>query len=132
MDNPFIYVVLNGELNMSPGKAAAQAVHAVAALTAEQSLRGFTNQTKRTVIVLEAINQQQMDNLEMYLVAMDLPVASYIDEGSNEVLAYSVTALACGPLDSQDLLNRSVFSALPLYRGQKRKWFRKWHLTKTK
>ena len=55
MKNPIIYIVLNGELKMSPGKAAAQAVHSVMMLNNNY----FASNYKRTVVVLEAKNAEQ-------------------------------------------------------------------------
>ncbi len=127
MNNPFIYIVLNGALNMSPGKAAAQAVHALASLDKEYGISEFSQSIKRTVIVLEAKDQQQLYNLETYLFHLDIPAESYIDEGVNEVSAYSVTALAIGPIAEDDLEKRQIVSAFPLFPAykKKRKFFHK-------
>lgn len=117
MKNPLIYIVLNRELKMSPGKAAAQTAHAMAQLHAIYGLHKFSEEVKRTVVVLEAKNQLQMDNLETYLMSLSIPCASYIDEGVNEVDAYSVTALAAGPFEAEDTESRSMFSSFDLYQG---------------
>lgn len=120
MKNPIIYVVLNGELKMSPGKAAAQAVHS-AMLLNETSRENFLSDFRRTVIVLEAKNSQQLQNLNTYLSETnsfsDVFIDSdyYIDEGVNEVDAYSITALAAFVGDNEEL--RQVFEAFPLYNG---------------
>lgn len=116
MSKSVLYVVINGELNMSAGKAAAQTAHAVASLHKHFGIGEFANKAKRTVIVLEAINQQQMDNLEDYLYQVGIPSASYIDEGYNEVAPYSVTALAIGPVAEGD---RELFGMFPLYGRRK-------------
>lgn len=116
MKNPVIYIVLNGELKMSPGKAAAQAVHASMTLSIE-TLAKFSSQYKRTVIVLEAKNAEQIKNLEEYLSSSDIDADYYIDEGVNEVNAYSVTALAAGPITSDDEETRAIFESFPLYSG---------------
>jgi peptidyl-tRNA hydrolase len=115
VDNPFIYVLLNGELNMSPGKAAAQAVHAVGSLHRHFGIKDFSARIQRTVIILEAENQQQMDNLQSYLNELDIPTGSYIDEGVNEISPYSVTALAVGPIAGEDVETRAIFKAFPLF-----------------
>lgn len=115
MKNPVIYILLNGELRMSPGKAAAQSVHAIASLHRHYGLAEFSCRAKRTVIVLEAKNQQQMDNLEDYLMQLEVPSGSYIDEGVNEVDAYSVTALAVGPIEGDNEELRAIFSSFDLY-----------------
>lgn len=112
--SPFIYVVLNGELKMSPGKAAAQTAHAVAMLQ-QRSLDDFVSSNSRTVIVLEATNSEQIKNLNKYLEREDVDSDYYIDEGYNEVGAYSVTALAAYVGESEKL--RNIFISLPLYGG---------------
>ena len=63
--NPILYVILNKELNMSAGKAAAQTAHAVAMLGNFNN--AFIDFNKRTVIVLEAENEAQIRNLNEYL-----------------------------------------------------------------
>lgn len=115
MNSPIIYIVLNGGLKMSAGKAAAQTAHALASLHNYRGISGFSEQKKRTIIVLKAQDQQQMDNLEDYLLQLDIPAMSYIDEGANEVLPYSVTALAIGPIDKYDQEKRDILKDFPLY-----------------
>lgn len=114
MKNPIIYVVLNGELKMSPGKAAAQAVHS-AMLLNSNSKYDFMSDFRRTVIVLEAKNAMQIQNLAVYLDQADIDSDFYIDEGVNEVDAYSITALSAFVGDNEEL--RQVFEAFPLYNG---------------
>lgn len=122
MDNPIIYVVLNGELNMSPGKAAAQAVHAAAMI---DGVEEFGQRVIRTVIVLEAKNTQQILNLHRYLQNLLIESKFYIDEGVNEVDSYSVTALAAGPIWSNNDAERQIFSSFPLFPAKKKRWFSK-------
>lgn len=114
MKNPVIYVLLNGELKMSPGKAAAQAVHATMLLDAD-SKGNFLSDYKRTVVVLEAKNSEQMKNLFTYLDDAEIDCDYYIDEGKNEVDAYSITALAAFVGDNEEL--RELFESFPLYGG---------------
>ncbi len=112
MKNPIMYVVLNGGLKMSPGKAAAQAVHSAMLLNGN-SKEDFLSDFRRTVIVLEAKNAMQLQNLAIYLDGADIDSDYYIDEGVNEVDAYSITALAAFVGDDEEL--RKVFEAFPLY-----------------
>lgn len=116
MIKPTIYILLNGELNMSPGKAAAQSVHS-AMMLGMNSHMDFMTDTKRSVIVLEAKNSDQIRNVEEYLANAGIDCEYYIDEGVNEVDAYSITALAAGPLESDDTEGRSIFEAFDLYNG---------------
>lgn len=116
MKNPVIYIILNGELKMSPGKAAAQAVHA-AMMLSEATHEAFLSDYKRTVVVLEAKDTQQLKNLSYYLESTNLDCEYYIDEGVNEVSAYSATALAVGPIEADDTETRAMFESFPLYKG---------------
>lgn len=126
MNNQIIYIVLNGELKMSSGKAAAQAVHAAMMLNIE-ARNDFMKNYKRTVIVLEAKNSEQIKNIYSYLDYVAVEADYYIDEGVNEVDAYSVTALAVGPIDTLDVEKRSIFAGLPLFGYKKSNWDRMWH-----
>lgn len=124
MNNPIIYIVLNGELKMSAGKAAAQAVHAAMMLNGN-SKGDFLSDYKRTVIVLEAKNAEQIKNLATYLDEAEIDSDYYIDEGVNEVDAYSVTALAAFVGDNDEL--RGLFSDFPLFGYKKSDWARMFH-----
>lgn len=114
VNNPRLYIVINGELKMSPGKVAAQAVHSAMLLNGN-SKEDFLSDFRRTVIVLEAKNSQQIMNLYTYLDQSDVDHDYYIDEGVNEVDAYSITALAAFVGDDESL--REMFEAFPLYSG---------------
>lgn len=114
MKNPVLYVILNGELKMSPGKAAAQAVHSALMLNGN-SKEDFLSDYRRTVIVLEAKNSEQIKNLYTYLDETEVDANYYIDEGENEVDPYSVTALAAFVGDNEEL--RAMFEGFPLYKG---------------
>ncbi len=124
MANKILYVVLNGELKMSAGKAAAQAVHAVTCLEGAVGTHQFTDEPRRTVIILEAKNGEQLNNLYEYLKGTDLYAKRYIDEGVNEVSPFSVTALAVAPFDDDDEEKREVFRGLPLFPKKKKGWFK--------
>lgn len=113
--HPVIYVLVNESLNMSPGKTAAQVVHAIGSLNKFHGIYKFSDAAKRTVIVIGAKDQKQMDNLEEYLFQLDIPCGSYIDEGVNEVDAFSLTALAVGPIDRDDEETRDIFRSFDLY-----------------
>lgn len=114
MKEPYLYVILNGELKMSGGKAAAQAVHAVMMLNSLHR-QDFMSDFKRTVIILEAKNTQQLLNLKEYLGNADIDSEYYIDEGVNEVDVYSITALAVAPIEREDKDSRYLFSEFGLY-----------------
>lgn len=105
---------------MSSGKAAAQAVHA-AMMIPEEYKHEFSDEDrpyKRTVIILEAKTGTQLDRIATYLERAGIHHETYIDEGKNEVEAFSMTALAVETIDENDEETREIFSALPLYGSQ--------------
>lgn len=124
MNHPVIYVLINDSLNMSPGKVAAQTAHAMGTLHKFHGIHKFADVTKRTVIVLAAKDQQQMDNLDEYLFQLGIPSGSYIDEGVNEIDSYSVTAMAVGPFEWDDWDKREIFKGFELYGKKKSLWQR--------
>lgn len=101
---------------MSAGKAAAQAVHA--AMMLQNSAIEFADDYKRTVIILEAENAEQLRNLSEYLDDAGIFSQYYIDEGQNEVGTYSLTALAVEPIDSKDTEKREIFGSFRLFSGE--------------
>ncbi len=115
-ENPVLYVILNGELKMSPGKGAAQAVHA--AMLLEGNYDGlFVAGYKRTVIVLEAENGDTLKNLLEYCQGAGVFASYYIDEVTEKGKPYQVTALAVEPIPYDDEETRSIFENFPLFRG---------------
>lgn len=112
--NQILYIILNGDLNMSSGKAAAQAVHAAMMLQNKHRNKFIANY-RRTVIVLEARNREQLDGIADYLSDAGVVYEYYTDEGANEVPAFSFTALAVEPIDENDEERRNIFSPLYLY-----------------
>jgi peptidyl-tRNA hydrolase len=121
-----LYVILNGSLNMSPGKAAAQAVHAAMMLNSTDRTK-FRANKRRTVIVLEAKNNDQIYGITDYLTDANIDFEYYVDEGVNEVDAFSTTALVVEPIDSSDMEKREIFAGLPLFGKQKpkKKWYQR-------
>lgn len=108
---------------MSPGKAAAQAVHA-AMMLEENNRKPFVKQYKRSVIVLEASGREQLDGLADYLSNAGIDYEYYVDEGVNEIEAFSLTALAVMPIAYDDTERREIFSSFPLFgkKGDRRFW----------
>lgn len=121
MKHPLIYIILNGSLKMSSGKAAAQTAHAMIQLSVPHGLRS-AHVKQRTVIVLEARDQEQMQNIKSYLKGV-ADCAVYIDEGVNEVGPFAMTAMAIGPVEREDWDTRELLSGLPLYGKKSRRLF---------
>jgi peptidyl-tRNA hydrolase len=106
-----MYVLVNGDLGMSIGKTAAQVAHAVARL--QPKVEPYS------VIVLSATTEQ-LHNLKQYLDNYKVDNHLYIDEGVNEIDAYSVTALAIAPM-TEDLF--FLFDGFKLLGGKP--WFKR-------
>lgn len=110
MGNGKMYVVVNKDLHMSPGKAAAQVAHAVSRLDVG---------SPSTMIILEGTTEQ-IRNLNIYLNSANIPNGIYIDEGVNEVPPMSMTTLAFGMVE-QDFTPEFI-KGFKLYRGEKSLW----------
>lgn len=110
---------------MSPGKGAAQAVHA--AMLLEGNYPGlFVSAYKRTVVILEAKDSDTLKNLSEYLDGANIFNAYYIDErgeGSwDDKDLFNVTALAVEPIEHDDKEKRGIFSDFLLFGHGKSIW----------
>lgn len=118
---PCLYVFLNSGLNMSTGKAAAQAVHAATGsvlMSSTQLLNEWDKSPLRTVIVLEARDELHLQNIKAYLGDRGIATKSIIDEGVNEVDAHTYTALSCEILDRNDPNVVDVMGAFNKFRDK--------------
>lgn len=121
--NPVIYVFLNKKLNMSIGKAAAQASHATAlsVINSPQELKNkWEDANHRTIIILEARDEQHMSNIKEYLDERGYRLLSVIDEGANEVEPQTLTALSTQILDKESSMVQDVFRQFKLFRDSVR------------
>lgn len=124
MKNPTMYVFVNKACKMSPGKMAAQVAHAQEELFFEIFKYGdeekkkeyleILNQNPRTVIVLEAENEETLYNINAYLESCKLTSGIYVDEkGDNYLL--KPTAMAVEYVDKTDPRIEIIFQNFPLY-----------------
>jgi peptidyl-tRNA hydrolase len=115
--NPVIYIFLNKSLQMSVGKAAAQAAHAIAMLRpTKEGADTWESSPHRTIIVLEARNEQHMKNIRAYLHERQVSTTRIIDEGANEIDPHTWTALATCILDKDAEYVQKTMSTFKLYR----------------
>lgn len=118
--NPVVYVFLNKELHMSSGKAAAQAAHAVMLSVIggkKFPAKYWIESPHRYMIVLEARDEEHMKDISMYLAERNIKTFGQIDEGSTEVPAHSLTAMATPILARTDRI-KQIFSTFDLYRDK--------------
>lgn len=113
---PYIYVIINKSLNMSPGKVASQAAHA-AALTITnhetEDVELWANTFHKGIIVLEARDENHLRSIKDFLRQRNVNSDLVIDEGSSEVPSFSVTALATQMMTKD--IGLSLFKGLSAY-----------------
>jgi peptidyl-tRNA hydrolase len=117
--NPVIYVFVNKGLGMTAGKLSAQAAHAVALVmideTEEMRLQ-WRNGAHKTMLIMEAKDENHIRNIERYLVERKVPVRAVVDEGVNEIDPHTITAMATAILNKDDEQVGKTFSTFSLYR----------------
>lgn len=127
--NPAMYIFLNRELDMSVGKAAAQAGHAVHLAIDSQGARNLEGknelyrawmQSGYTKLVMEARDATHLMTLERYFNEHGYANYVVIDEGRTEVAAHSITALAVEVVDRDDP-RAWIFKEFKLYRDRSEK-----------
>jgi len=121
MINPCIYIFVNKGLRMSAGKVASQTAHAAAQIFSKlppEDLQLFwSKEPHRTIIVLEARDENHIRNINNYLDNRGINCDLVIDEGENEVPPHSITALVTPILDKNQWTDK-LMSTFELYRGE--------------
>lgn len=117
--NPVIYIFLNKSLGMSVGKAAAQSAHAAvfaAAESDESQQKLWRVSPHKTIIVLEARDEQHLRNIQVYLQQRGFISNTIVDEGVNEIDPHTITALSSAILDKNQENVSLTFSTFSLYK----------------
>ncbi|UOY09454.1 peptidyl-tRNA hydrolase Pth2 [Methanonatronarchaeum sp. AMET6-2] len=103
-------IVLRGDINISKGKAAAQAAHAslnASLKVMKESEKSFDewmdNGAKK--VVLKGENEEQLFELMSIARAMDVSTYLVRDAGHTEINSGTVTALGVGP-DEDEVVDR--------------------------
>jgi len=117
--NTIQYVVVNTDLEMSAGKAAAQVAHAVNLVSKNEDVKAYNKALQRTVIVL-AGTADQIRNLGLYLHERKMRAEYVVDEGVNEIPTMTITALATEQFDIDDEVKRKFFDGFKLDDGHVR------------
>jgi peptidyl-tRNA hydrolase len=118
-ENPVVYIFLNKSLGMSVGKAAAQASHAAmfAGMQSSQHMQSlWATSPHKTIIVLEARNEEHIRNIETYLDQRGFSANMIVDEGVNEIDPHTITALSSQILDKDNDDVKLTFSSFDLYK----------------
>lgn len=104
-----IYVFLNENLHMSPGKAAAQAAHATTLVDKVD----WETADDRAIVVLGAMNGQHINNIQEYFAERGVATYKVIDE-MTDAGPHQITALATEPFEDTETV-REKFSNYELY-----------------
>ena len=118
MKKPVMYIFLNHGLNMSVGKAAAQAGHAAVEgyrLSSFKAQDAWYLGNHYTKIVLKADDGEQLTTVERYLNDRGFKTSLIIDEGRTEIPAFSKTALGVEIVDKSDAHTAATFGEFELY-----------------
>lgn len=119
--DPVMYIVLNHGLQMSTGKAAAQAAHAAVEafrLTPSDSnlLRLWYRGGHYKKIVLLGRDTDHMYNIFTYIYERGFDIVKIIDEGRTEIPSHSLTALGVALVDKSDPHVAATFGSFELYK----------------
>lgn len=119
MKKPTIYIWLPLSLQMTCGKASAQAAQAAAMAvirsgSAKQKM--WADAPHRTIIVLKASDELNLRNIKDYVEEREIQTSLIVDEGVNEITPHSCTALATEIVDRDDGNISLVLSSFELYK----------------
>lgn len=116
MLQPTVYIFINKSLNMSVGKVAAQAAHAMAKVSMLASKEHWLSGVPQTVLIMEGKDGAQLKNIAGYLSGLSIENYLVVDEGTNEIEPYTVTALATQVVDKSLPNVQAVFKGFKTYR----------------
>jgi peptidyl-tRNA hydrolase len=117
---PTQYIFINRGANMSAAKMAAQASHAsiLSYIWSAESLPGLAkewlNSGHYTKIILLAEDEQQLDNINDYLIERSFKTFMVIDEGRTEVRPFTKTALGVQLVDKDEV--QDIFGEFKVYK----------------
>jgi len=124
MSNYVMYLFINKGLGMSSGKIAAQSVQSSIGaykLSDGELVHDWWHKGgHHTTLVMEAIDENNLQNIQNYLLDRGFNSFMMIDEGMTEVDAHVCTALAVEIVDKEDPHTEATFSSFKLYRDKVR------------
>lgn len=119
MQNPVMYTFLNKGLNMTLGKAAAQAQHAAVlayAGSSQEAIDAWMSGGHYAKVVFQAKNEHQLMKAQRYIEDRGFKTFLIIDEGRTEIDPHSVTALGVEIVDKADRHVADTFSSFQVFR----------------
>lgn len=117
-----MYIFLNTGLNMSTGKAAAQASHAAVEayrISDARLLESWYLGGHYKKLVMEARDETHLLSIDRYIRARGFETELVIDEGFTEVPRHSITALGVEVVDKDDPHTAATFESFELLREKK-------------
>lgn len=120
MRKPTVYIFVNKSLGMSIGKVGAQTAHAMSYLPGLADKDGWLSSPHQTVLIMEARNQQHLENIRYYLKKRNIETYPVIDEGVNETENHVMTTLATEVVDKDLSWVQDCFSSFKTYRDKVR------------
>lgn len=121
---PVMYIFANKGLEMSPGKLAAQVAHAAVEafrISAGDLIKEWYVGGHYTKIILEARDEQHLQNIERYLAERGFATSLIIDEGRTEIKPHSMTALGVAIVDKDDEHTAATFADFKTFKSDQPK-----------
>ena len=119
MSNCVMYIFINKGLGMSAGKLGSQSAHAAIEAFRISKVDKLTEWYKGkhyAKLVMQARDENHLQNIQDYLTARGFRSEMIIDEGLTEVDSIVKTALGVEVVDKEDPHTEATFSSFELYR----------------
>jgi len=103
---PVMYLFVNADLGMSPGKLAAQVAHAACLAqrgSKPEMVDAWYKYNFYMKLVMKARNAEHIKTIERYLKERDINSFIVIDEGYTEIPKHTITALGVEVIDKNEL-----------------------------
>lgn len=113
------HIFVNKGLNMSVGKACAQASHAAVEgyrISKPELIKEWYKGGHYTKLVMQANDEESIRTIERYLKERGVKSKIIIDEAATELDGHRITALGCEIVDKDEGDTEVVFSSFKLYR----------------
>lgn len=116
---PVMYIFVNADLGMSPGKLAAQACHASCLSqrgSKPEMVEEFYKYGFYMKLIMRARNAEHIRTIEKYLADRNIKSFTIIDEGHTEIEPHQITALGVEIVDKSEV--GPIFEEFELYKPE--------------